>query len=548
MAYALLTQLALVSVTAVFIALVTVLIKRLFGHKLSPALHYFVWVIFAVRLLLPFAPESSLSVGNIIVSAGEGVLEKWQYSRKETAETGEVYEFAETAAAGEVNEFAEAVAAGELYEFAKTAEAGEISETPGAAAYEYPPDGSGYTFYETAESKSLPFSQTVWNALFLIYIAGIIAGTVIYARKLITFTKKIEKTVKPAHQGDVLLFEDVKRQLGIKKEIKLFEGNDSMLIGFVNPSVILAKNCPDADKRAILAHELLHYKNKDNIVNLVLSVISNFYWFNPFIHFFIHRVKDDMEILCDARTIKKLNYRKKDYAMVLFNSSNDNNNDNESRAPLGATQMSAGGEELKTRISFISKFKKPGRIASVIVILIGFVMLFTTLTNPKQNGGGQMEFAGGKTAAVSYVYTENVELAEGKTAEVSYVNKENVALAGEYVESGVVEGENATVSYASAESVEVEEAVDENGEVYYKVYLNGKTAGNINNGNKSFEVTIPNKNSGDSNANFKIVVSENNETNETETAAESTEPDGLSETELELYRLILEKLKEKGKS
>jgi bla regulator protein BlaR1 len=460
MAYAVLTQLALVSATAVFIGFVTVIVKRLFAHRLSPAFHYFIWVIFAVRLILPFAPESSLSVGNLIVSAGEGILESWQYSRAQTAET---------------------------------AEGVKISETADAPEREYSQGGLNNALYGGAESKSSPFPQNAATVPVFIYFAGVIAGTINYAKKIRRYTKIIERTVKPAQERDTLLFEEVKRELGIKKEIKLFEGNESMLIGFAKPAVILAKNCPDADKRAILAHELLHYKNKDNFVNLALSVLKNFYWFNPLIHYFICGIKDDMEILCDARTIKKLNYRKKDYAMVLFNSSSDN--DNESRAPLGATQMSAGGEELKTRISFISKFKKPGRIASVIVILIGFAMLFTTLTNPKRSEGGQTEFAEGETAEVSVAFAGNAEIAE------------------EAGEIGVAGEENYELSYAFAEGVEVVETVNESGEVY-EVYFNGDIAGNTDNSNKNFKVTIPKnqiKKTRDNIESVKIVFSEDDE-------------------------------------
>jgi hypothetical protein len=86
-----------------------------------------------------------------------------------------------------------------------------------------------------------------------------------------------------------------------------------------------------------------------------------------------------MELLCDIKSINILNYRKDEYAMMLFNSSKNNKI---KKIPAGATGMSASGKQLIYRMKFISQFKKPGKIASLIAIVLVSAMMLTALTNP----------------------------------------------------------------------------------------------------------------------------------------------------------------------
>ncbi|NLY18260.1 MAG: hypothetical protein GX045_04775 [Clostridiaceae bacterium] len=44
-----------------------VLIKRLFNNKLSANWHYYIWFLLIIRLIMPYTPESSLSIYDLFL-------------------------------------------------------------------------------------------------------------------------------------------------------------------------------------------------------------------------------------------------------------------------------------------------------------------------------------------------------------------------------------------------------------------------------------------------------------------------------------------------
>jgi hypothetical protein len=54
------------SAVGIIVAGILLLIKFVFGEKLSASWHYYIWLIFLIRLLLPVFPQSHVSVFNII--------------------------------------------------------------------------------------------------------------------------------------------------------------------------------------------------------------------------------------------------------------------------------------------------------------------------------------------------------------------------------------------------------------------------------------------------------------------------------------------------
>jgi len=58
---------------------IIILVKRLLNNKLSANWHYFIWFLLVVRLTMPFAPESSLSIFNLFPFTPQKI-ETAQYS------------------------------------------------------------------------------------------------------------------------------------------------------------------------------------------------------------------------------------------------------------------------------------------------------------------------------------------------------------------------------------------------------------------------------------------------------------------------------------
>lgn len=345
--------LAFISLTGVFIALVTSLIKKIFGKKLSPVFHYYIWFIFILRLAFPVAPESSFSVYN--------------FAYANINQASNQYDFKDNG-----------IARNNIKQNLMNERPQEQSENINRVETQniHPTDN-------LSVSENIPVNInerqiTIFDILFLIYLAGVLAGLAVYIYKYAKFKRRI-KLLAPADKSDYRILEYIKTSMNICKDIKLYTGTESILAGIFNPVIVLAEGLSDNEKSAVLTHELLHYKNKDNPVNIIFSIIKNVYWFNPLIKYFLNKIKDDMELLCDIKSINILNYRKDEYAMMLFKSSKNNNT---KKLPAGATGMSASGKQLIYRMKFISQFKKPGKIASVIAVILVTALMITGLTNP----------------------------------------------------------------------------------------------------------------------------------------------------------------------
>ena len=89
----------------------------------------------------------------------------------------------------------------------------------------------------------------------------------------------------------MILFEQIKSKLGVTKNIRLLKGETSLLIGILSPAVILSRDCAENEKSIVIAHELVHYKRKDNI-DIVIETGA--------------QINDNGKIINPAEVIKKL--------------------------------------------------------------------------------------------------------------------------------------------------------------------------------------------------------------------------------------------------
>lgn len=362
---------ALISLIATLIASVISLIKKIFGERLSPAFRYYIWAIFIIRLLFPILPESNMSVYHIAINIYQSIS-----SSQTDIQTTDIFQ------SDNIN--AEIIA-GNNTQSQKNKNADmstkeSINNENGGAEKT---DSTQKNIQTMSGSEK---SMTVAQILLFIYLSITILSLSLYTVNYFKYKRKITNTFADAGEEDQRLLNDIRKMLNIKKNIKLYQGSESMLIGILSPSMVLSAGCADSDKTAIITHELLHYKNKDNIINILLIFIKCLYWFNPFIHYFIGKIKSDMELLCDIKSIRTLNYRKDEYAMMLFKASTQNKNKKHDKkgdkAPSTAMCMSASGKQLIYRLKYISSFKKAHKFSSFVALMLVTVLIVTTLTNP----------------------------------------------------------------------------------------------------------------------------------------------------------------------
>ncbi|MCV2421275.1 M56 family metallopeptidase [Paucibacter sp. DJ2R-2] len=84
-------------------------------------------------------------------------------------------------------------------------------------------------------------------------------------------------------------------------------GTGPALVGLLRPRLCLAEDFEacfsPAEQALILAHEGVHLSRRDNLSQLLASLLCCLHWFNPLAWWGLRRLRADQELACDARVL-----------------------------------------------------------------------------------------------------------------------------------------------------------------------------------------------------------------------------------------------------
>ena len=194
-----------------------------------------------------------------------------------------------------------------------------------------------------------------------------------------------------------------------------------VLVGMRKPEIFLPCQEYDAEQiNFILEHELTHYKRKDLWVKLLLVFAGTIHWFNPFAAIMVRQAEKDIELLCDSRVVKNFTREeKKKYSEILLACAALKNN----RKPrLCTSEFSRDAKSLKERFSNIfSGRKKKGIFAAAFGMgILFFVSFFVAFGMPKRENSGKDQMLPVK---------EKEDFLEQKMSELSGLSMEEAASA-----------------------------------------------------------------------------------------------------------------------
>jgi bla regulator protein BlaR1 len=263
--------------------LLILVMKKLFHRVMSPRWHYYIWALLIIRLLMPYIPESSFSIFNLVYAVTEqsNLLEN---------QVGETILYGPNS---RIRDNAEAL---------PTNSGGLITDGKDEAQHESLP------MQPISARKKLDY-----QAIFaLLWLGGVIvlSGYTIYAN--ITFAIRLRKYYRKLTDPRVeAIFLECKRLLKIKGQISLYSSpiarTPSLYTAF-RTRILLSedymKSLSDQEIRYIFLHELTHYKRKDIVVNWLLMLLQIIYFFQPLLWYAFFKIHEDCEISCDAEVLK----------------------------------------------------------------------------------------------------------------------------------------------------------------------------------------------------------------------------------------------------
>ena len=313
------------SVSGALLLLLILGLKPLYKNKFSKRWQYYIWIVVALRFLLPFTPDTTI--------------------------------------------------VGSLFEkFDKAAITNEIPTSPNVPV---PADTGNSKAEPTQTNREIttaamrePFNKYV--CLFFIWSA---LALVLFVRKVTVyqgFIQYIKAGNKEVSDIKILnLLSDCEEKLNIKTRVELSCNPliaSPMLIGFFRPRIILpVGELEDKELSYIFVHELTHYKQRDMFYKWLIQIIVCVHWFNPFVYLLEKEVNKSCELSCDEKVLSVLDDKaKREYGDTLISFLKSSNL---YKSSLASVTLTEGAEQLKERLGAIMKFRKKSKVVIAITTI-----------------------------------------------------------------------------------------------------------------------------------------------------------------------------------
>ena len=348
------------------------LLRLVFAKKVSRRLIYGVWILVALRLLIPvqigqmdFSILTAAQPLTETVTEIEGLRIIGQNERE--AETQVITQYIENDLSIFTPEMQAIIQSG--MDEGRPAEeiAVEISKVY-SPEDTYVPGVQAYVQQQVAQQTNFvsigQFATILWLAGVAVMAAWFFVVNLRYGRML-----RLNR-----------------EQLACESPIPVYVSNqvDSpCLCGLIRPVAYVTPACAENPEMLhhVLTHELTHYAHRDHIWSLVRCVCLCVYWFNPLVWIGAGCCRRDCELACDEGALKRL---EKDehlaYGQTLLDVVRQANAP--SKLMQTATSMNESKKQLKERVNFIVKKPKISIIAAISMVLVCAIVTSCVATGP----------------------------------------------------------------------------------------------------------------------------------------------------------------------
>ncbi|MCR8644007.1 M48 family metalloprotease [Paenibacillus sp. N1-5-1-14] len=345
----------LTSVMGTVLAGIILAARWVLRTKLTPNWHYMLWMLLIVRLLLPWTPESPLSVFNLLSSHD---VQKVDLSSQ--------------------------------IDKANSIHYADPNLDP-AVARQHERQKSNSTRKEIEDGQAETFDFTWLEITGLIWIAGVLvlSGKTILSTYLWNRNMRRTKILTPSHEV-YQMYMQVKEELGIRRSIPILISDQlktPALSGWMRPRIVMPASLMDTlsveEIRHIMIHELMHAKRHDIAINWIMHGLLIVHWFNPILWLASARMREDQETSCDARVLRYIRPEQSlAYAHTLIKLIEHNA---KPKRAVGITPITGTKQQLLRRLTLIKQNHKYNRSLKWSILGLTVVILISVLalTNAK---------------------------------------------------------------------------------------------------------------------------------------------------------------------
>ena len=239
------------------------------GRRLGPIWRFALWGIVLVRLLLPTAPESRLSLFN---ARGWFAVDKPAVSMVQVEETE-----------------------------------APVMTTPGAV--ELPVEsGAAFPVEIPAGAQEVERTSRWWTVLMMVWAAGVFW----HFARLAVASVWLGRRVRRVESGEVqAASEEAARLLGTRWKPRVMQSPlvvSPALFGILRPRLLLpvgfAERMSARELRHVFLHEMAHLKRGDLITNALMALAQGLHWMNPLVWFAMRQMRVERELACDELVLR----------------------------------------------------------------------------------------------------------------------------------------------------------------------------------------------------------------------------------------------------
>ena len=348
------------SLQAGVLVLLVLLVQRVFRRQLTHRWRFALWWIVLARLLLPFSPESAVSLFNVFRPS-------ISLLKSNTA--------APVASPVPMTDAA--------YAHKQTVpNAGRLATMP--------PDRLDQI--QTTLAVAVPTlpaqvpTAPAWNwrdwlvpGLTGLWLVGVVGLAGVVAVQFLRFHRRLA-VAAPADESLRTVLADCRREFGSTRPIELLETEavqSPALFGLFRLRLLLprglAGNFNRRELRYIFLHELAHVRRGDLWLNWLVTALQILHWFNPLLWLGFARLRADRELACDELAL----LRAGDTAGTAYGETVVKLLERLSRpaAIPGLIGILEDKQQMRRRISMIANFRRPGRWSVLAVILVAALAL-----------------------------------------------------------------------------------------------------------------------------------------------------------------------------
>ncbi|MFZ2490599.1 MAG: M56 family metallopeptidase [Thermoanaerobaculia bacterium] len=322
----LLTWLMEATVKGSLLILLVVALNAVIGSRLDARWRHLLWIIVIVRLALPAAPASPLSLFNLL-PADDHIVR----------------------ASGAVEGVRVALPQAPL------------------------PHAS---FVRLEPSPVIVFARwiaAIWLIGFLALTFRALVATLRTRRAVTTALRH----ATPNPDLDALLDEG-RRRLGIRRRIRIVECSairTPALHGAFRPVLLLpsglAGSFSTEELRHVILHELWHLRRMDVAVSWALSAVQAVHWFNPLVWLAASRIREERELACDELALSCLeDDERSGYGRTVLKLLESF----QTAAPVPAlVGIVNGKQKMKRRLTMIASFRNRARFSLLLLLVVAAV-------------------------------------------------------------------------------------------------------------------------------------------------------------------------------